>query len=208
MLKVGVAVFGSPGAPMYPLDLMAFGAVKRNISTARAFHMMVESWNMVCARSLLRIHIDTSLRFSAAWLVTDPHEFALAVVRGERIDKLKDKHGKRLTDAHLVEVRTSECPWLPAVYKNLSGYVHFSGEHIYTSVESVQAETNSIAFAVTDVDLKFPESSWVEILECFREATAMLGKYLHGYIATKNLSPGQVEEARKLWKDESDRSPG
>ncbi|HVS27396.1 MAG TPA: hypothetical protein VHE58_08905 [Burkholderiales bacterium] len=197
MLKLGVGVFGTAGAPMFPLDLMAFGAVKRNISTARAFHMMIESWNMVCARSLLRIHIDTSLRFSAAWLVEKPHEFATHVLKGERIDKMKDKDGKRLSDAHLVEVRSPEYPWLPAVYKNLSGYVHFSGSHIYDSVANVGDEDNTISFEVSDTDLKFPEFSWVEILECFREATAILAKFLHGYVLTKQLSPAELEAARR-----------
>jgi hypothetical protein len=199
MLKLGVAVFGSPGSPMFPLDFMAFGAVKRNISTARAFRMMIESWNMVCSRSLLRIHIDTALRFSAAWLVDEPHEFAMRVLKGERIDKMKAKDGKRLTDAHLVEVHAPEYPWLPAVYKNLSGYVHFSGSHIYDSIENVRTEDSTISFEIADVDLKFPEFSWIEVLDCFREATSILARYLHGYAATKNLSPAELEEARKLW---------
>lgn len=199
MLKLAKAVFGAPGAPMYPLDFLAFGAVKRNISTARAFRMLVESWNMVCARSLLRIHIDTTLRFSAAWLVNDPHDFAMRVLRGERIDKLTDKDGERLRDAYLVETRSRECPWLPDVYKNLSGYVHFSAQHIHASVESVGVADGTIGFVITDQDLNFPESSWIEMLDCFREATALLGKYLHGYALTKRLPPDQLEEARRLW---------
>jgi hypothetical protein len=201
MLRLGMAVFGSPGAPMFSLDLLAFGAVKRNISTAHAFRMLVQSWNMVCARSLLRIHIDTGLRFSAAWLVEKPHDFATSVLRGERIDKLTDRDGKRLTDARLVDVRSSEYPWLPDVYENLCGYVHFSARHIHASVESVNTEDRTVGFAITEADLNFPESSWTEILECFREATAMLAKYLHGYVQTKNLSTDQLEEARRLWGD-------
>ena len=151
MLKVGASVFGHAGAPMFPLDLIAFGAVKRNVSTASAFHMMIESWNMVCARSLLRIHIDTSLRFSAAWLVENPHEFATRVFRGERIDKMKGVDGRHLSDARLVEVRSPEYPWLPEVYKNLSGYVHFSGSHIYDSVATVDSDDNSISFEVSEM---------------------------------------------------------
>ena len=197
MLKIGTDVFGTAGAPMFPLDLMAFGAVKRNISTASGINMMVESWNMGCARSLLRIHIDTSLRFSAAWLVDKPHEFATQVLKGERIDKMKDKDGKSLFDARLVEVRAPEYPWLPAVYMNLSGYVHFSGAHIYDSVASIGTDDNTISFEVSGTDLKFPESSWVEILECCREATAMLAKFLHGYAITKQLSPTELEAAKK-----------
>jgi len=198
MLKLGTGVFGTAGAPMFPLDLMAFGAVKRNISTSSGFHMMIESWNMGCARSLLRIHIDTSLRFSAAWLVDKPHEFATQVLdpKGKRIDQMKDKDGERLSDARLVEVRAPEYPWLPAVYKNLSGYIHFSRGHIHDSVASIGTADNTISFEVSETDLKFPELSWVEILECFREATAMLAKFLHGYAITKQLSPSELEAAK------------
>ena len=198
MLKLGIGVFGNKGAPMFPLDFMAFGAIKRNISTASAFCQTVESWNMVCARSLLRIHIDTSLRFSAAWLVEKPHEFATNILKGERIDKMKDKHGKQLSDAHLVNEHSSDYPWLPTVYKNLSGYVHFSGSHIYDSVADVDDGDNTISFEISEKDLKFPESSWIEILECFREANAMLAKFLHGYIITKQLSQEELETLRDL----------
>ena len=182
---------------MFPFDLLSFGAVKRNIGTARAFQMMIESWNMVCARSLLRIHIDTSLRFSAAWLVDEPHEFAMRVLKGERIDKMKDKDGRRLTDAHLVSVHTAEHPWLPDVYKSLSGYVHFSGSHIYDSVASVGDQDRTVSLEVSDVDLKFPEFSWIEVLDCFRETTSILARYLRGYAETKKLSPAELEEAKR-----------
>jgi hypothetical protein len=197
MLKLGMSVFGFAGSPMFPLDLMAFGAVKRSISTASAFRMMIESWNMVCARSLLRIHIDTSLRFSAAWLVEEPHDFATRVLKGDRIDKMKDKAGEPLSDRHLVEVHTPEFPWLPAVYKNLSGYVHFSGSHIYDSIANVADQDRTVSFEIGDADLKFPEFSWIEVLDCFREVTEMLARYLHGYALTKGLSPAELEEAKK-----------
>lgn len=196
MLKLGGRVMGVPGTPMFPLDLMAFAAVKRNISTARAFSMMIESWNMLCARSLLRIHIDTSLRFSAAWLVDNPHDFATRVLQGERVDRIKDKAGMQLSDTYLVNASSKEYPWLPDVYKNLSGYVHFSSAHIFGSVADVGHEDRTVSFEIADTDFKFPEFSWVEVLECFREASAILAKYLHGYALTKCLSPSELEAAK------------
>jgi hypothetical protein len=122
MLKLWKSVIGPANSPMFPLDLLASAAVKRNISAASALRLLVGSWNMACARSLLRTHIDTALRFSAAWLVDEPHTLATQMIAGERLDKMKDRDGKRLTDAHLVQMREDEYPWLPAVYKNLSGY--------------------------------------------------------------------------------------
>lgn len=196
MLKLGVAMTGGSNAFMFPLDLITFGAVKRNLSLTAAMRLLVESWNLVCARSILRLHIDTSLRYSAAWLVDKPHDFATKILGGERIDKLKDRDGKRLTDARIVEVRSLDYPWLPDVYANLSGYVHFSGSHVFDSIASMNSETRTFSFEITDTDMNFPEASWIEVLECFRHATEILAQYLHGYEITKSLSPEQLLAAR------------
>lgn len=196
MLLMGKQLFGEPDASIFGLDLLAYGAIKRNLSTTAAISQMVSSWNMVCARSLLRVHIDTALRFSGAWLVDQPHEFALKVVGGTRIDKFKDRNGSRLTDAHLVKIHAAEYQWLPRVYESLSGYVHFSGSHVYDSVVKVGNDDMSVSFEISATDYKFPEFSWIEILRCTRESTAMLAKYLHGYIFTKNLSPQELTELR------------
>jgi hypothetical protein len=185
-----------PGSPMFPLDFLAFAAVKRHTSTTSAFVLMVRSWNMVIARALLRMHLDTSLRFSAAWYVDNPHAFATDVLKGEQIDKLKTRAGARLTDAHLVQLHKDKHPWLPAVYEHLSGYVHFSGAHIADSIEGLSDEDRTIQFLVSDQDLKFPEFSWAEVLECFREATSILGRFLQGWGVTKKLSNEQLAAFR------------
>lgn len=194
MRKGMIEVVTPAGSPMFPLDFLAFAAVKRHASTTSAFIAMVRAWNMVIARALLRIHIDTSLRFSAAWYVAEPHTFATKVLKGERIDKLKTRTGERLTDSHLVQLHKDKHPWLPAVYEHLSGYVHFSGAHIAVAIESVGDEDRTVQFLVSDQDLKFPEFSWIEILECFREATSILGTFVQGWGATKKLSDVQLKK--------------
>jgi hypothetical protein len=196
MRKVMAYVVTPPGSPMFPLDFLAFAAAKRHASTTSAFVAMVRSWNMVVARALLRIHIDTSLRFSAAWHVAEPHEFASQVLKGARIDRLKSRSGARLTDSHLVQLHKDKHPWLPDVYEHLSGYVHFSGAHIADAIEGLGEEDRTIQLLVSDQDLKFPEFSWIEVLECFREATSILGTFLQGWGATKKLSDEQLEALR------------
>ena len=195
LLNHGRSLMGKNGDPFFPVDLLALCALKRSVSTAAAMIMMVEGRNMVCARTLLRTHIDTSLRFSAAWLVEKPHEFATAVLKGDRIDRMEGRDGKKLSDAYLVATHSSDIPWLPKVYARLSGYVHFSGSHIIDSISNLE-EDGLIQFAVTAEDLNFPEASWIEVLECFREATAILVRYLDGYRVTKSMSPEDLEAAR------------
>lgn len=189
-------MIGGAGAPMFPLDLLASGAVKRAFSASAAMKLLVESWNMVSARSLLRTHLDTSLRFSAAWLVNNPHEFATLVISGKPINKQKDREGERLTDARLVQVRSRDYAWLPAVYDNLCGYVHFSSSHLCDSVQSLR-DDGIMDLLISETDLNFPDSSWLEVIECFRESSAMLVKFLDGYAVTKLLTPEQLEEGRQ-----------
>lgn len=197
LLNIGAALIGKSGTPIFPLDLLALGALKRSVSTASAIVMMVESRNMVCARTLLRTHIDTSLRFSAAWLVEKPHEFAAGVLKGDRIDRIKGRDGKKLTDAHLLATHSEQHPWLPDVYARLSGYVHFSGAHIIDSVSNL-GDDGLIQFAVIAEDLNFPEVSWIEVLKCFREATEILARYLQGYQLTKSMSEAELEATRQV----------
>lgn len=183
--QLGMRVLGTAGANMYKMDLLVIGTVKRHLSTSSGFQALVEAQNLLCARALLRMQIDTALRFSAAWLVTDPNEFASKVLEGERIDKFKDKDGEKLRDAYLVEKRKQQYPWLPAVYANLSGYIHFSSAHIFDSVASLDEETRRVTFVISEKDTKFPEFSWTEVMDCFSDATDFLMNYLSGYAASK-----------------------
>lgn len=197
MLQTGKHLLGAPGAPFFPLDLLAYAALKRNLSSSSAIILLVENFNLLAARSMLRVHIDTALRFAAAWHVHSPHEFASAVYGGERIDKIKDSEGKRLTDARLVELLSPQHPWLSAVYENLSGYIHFSSSHVAASVTSLNDETGEISFLFGKRDEHYLPFSWVEMLECAHEATGILNCYFLGYIQTKAMSPEELAASRK-----------
>lgn len=190
------AEFFSVGTPMFPLDWLAAAAIKRNLSTTSAISLLVSAWNMQAARSLLRIHIDTALRFSAAWLVEKPHDFAMDIFKGARIDKYLGMDGRPLKDFRLVEARSLDHPWLSSVYENLSGYVHFSGSHVYDSMRDSGDNEESISFYLSENDEKFPDSSWIEVIDCAREATGMLMHYLNGYALTKSLTSEELAALR------------
>lgn len=170
---------------MYPLDLFALGAVKRSLSTLSGFTLLVKSWNMICARALLRTQLDTAMRFYASFLVDDPHEFAMNVIRGKQINKMKDREKQLMTDAYLVSRMSDELPWLPIVYKNLSGYIHLSASHMNDSVQNYDDDSCTISLSLTDEDSKFPVSSWCEMIACFNEAIGVFIEYLKGWTFTK-----------------------
>jgi len=196
LLELGQKMMSAYGGSLYPVDLMAIGAIKRTISMSGGIRVLIESFNMICARSLLRLQIDTALRFFSVFIVKNPHAFALKVLRGQQINRMKDASGKLMTDAYLISKLEPDYPWLPIVYKNLSGYVHFSDQHLFSPVQSVDNGSRTVQYVIHEKDTKYPEFSWVEVIDCFNESTDIFIKYLKGWIFTKE-NPKFVAELKK-----------
>lgn len=169
---------------MFSLDLLANGAVKRFVSVSSGLRAMIETKNMGCARGLLRMHIDTALRFSAAWHVDKPHDFAHEILRGTHVRSLKDSQGEKLTDRRLVEMFSAAHPWLPNVYDSLSGYVHLSGSHISSAIVAL-SEDRTFSMRISATDDQLPDSSWLEIINCYEEVSELFTRHLAGYALTK-----------------------
>jgi len=88
---------------LYVGDFLILGALKRTLALSAGFRGHIRDRNFTCAGALLRLQLDTALRLYAGTLYKNPQEYAEAVFKGARVDKLKDKHGKRLTDAYLAD---------------------------------------------------------------------------------------------------------
>lgn len=179
-------MFSADGGNIFPVDMLAIAAMKRTSGNTEGFITLVDTKNMAAARSLLRIQIDTLIRFSAVWLVNEPHEFAIDVIGGKRIRNIKDQTGNRMTDGYLVEVLAPDYPWLKSVYKNLCGYVHFSGSHLFNAVQNLDDNERTITFHIGKEDIQYPEWSWTEAVDCFTNAIHILFYYINGWIQTKN----------------------
>ena len=93
----------SAGGVALVSHVFLIGVASRTMALCKGFRMHIASRNFTCAAALLRMQVDTALRVYAAWLVPDAMEYAYAVFRGDKVDKTKDRDGKRLTDRYLVE---------------------------------------------------------------------------------------------------------
>lgn len=186
VMELGKSMLVADGGNMFPVDLLAIAAIKRTRGNTEGFVALVETKNMAAARSLLRIQIDTFIRFSAVWFVKKPHDFATDVIGGKHIRNIKDQSGNKMTDGYLVEILTSDYPWLRDVYKNLCGYVHFSGAHLFNAVQSLDDNERTMTFHIAKEDIQYPEWSWTEVVDCFTNAIYILFYYIDGWIQTKN----------------------
>ncbi len=185
LLNLGMDMFSSDEGKLFPVDLIAIGAMKRTASNTEGFITLVESNNMTSARSLLRVQIDTFMRFSAIWMVDSPHELSADVIAGKHIRNIKDREGSKMTDRYLVDTLSKEYPWIKETYGNLSGYIHFSAQHLFNAVEEVNHDTGTLGIKIGKEDLQYPEWSWVETVDCFTESVNIFFHYLNGWIATK-----------------------
>lgn len=173
---------------LFPLDLLAWAAANRATGLSAAFRLLVEGRNYLTAAALLRLQLDTALRLMAAWQVADPHEFAKQVLAGKHVRKCQDRHGQPLTDSRLVEIASSEAPWVRSVYAATSGFVHLSERHIFGAVaEAPQGRQFSMKISAVDPG-HLTDATRQEAIEGFAAATRLLAHYLAGWAATKDRS--------------------
>jgi hypothetical protein len=74
-LELGKQMFNAFGGALYGMDLLAAGALNRSKAHIAGFRQLIEAKNLICAGALLRLQLDTALRFHAAFLVEQPHDF-------------------------------------------------------------------------------------------------------------------------------------
>jgi hypothetical protein len=187
-LNLGRAIAEADDRKFFSLDLLAVAALNRSLSNSSAFTQLVRCRNYLVGASLVRLQLDTFLRFFAAYLVNDPHEFAKSVLSGIEIRKLKDRTGTPMTDKHPVDSVASEFPWVPSVYKATSGFIHLSNRHIHSVVNSVEKEGNFSVHIGSSPD-RYSDELWIEMSEGFVAATEALLLYLEGWAKTKAQPP-------------------
>lgn len=186
----------APGQDLFPLDMLAIGVINRSLSLLSGFTTLIRSKNYIAASHLVRPHLDNFLRFHAAWLVNEPHEFAMQVMKGTRIDQLKDRKGKKMRDSYLVEIASIQYPWIQNVYKETSGFIHLSKKHVFTSTILKDKEERTVEFRVSKEDKYVPDEAKLEAAECVIEITNCIILLIEGWIWSKS-NPEKLEALKE-----------
>jgi len=173
------------GRAVYPLDFYALGALNRAFNLSLGFRALVAPRNFYCIGAILRLHLDTALRFSAAFVVTDPHDFATRVQKGEQVRAMCDRDGNRLTDRQLVRTVATEFPWIEDHYEKTSGYVHMSDVHVRSIFNKVD-KPGTFNITVGDRGPDIPDEALTTAIHAFRASTQILLWYIDGWIYTKD----------------------
>jgi hypothetical protein len=108
-------------------------------------------------------------------------------MKDERVDRMKDRDGNRLTDAHLAKKLGETVSWVPAVYSDLCSFGHFSNRRIFTPIATTNDEERTVYFEILAEDPKRPEEDYFEIVECFYETERITGNVMAGWHMTARM---------------------
>ncbi len=169
------AILEADGGREFPLDFLARAVVNRSLYLIEGFAVMVELRNYLCAAPLIRLQLDSVLRFFATSLVDDPHAIALQMLAGQQLGRLKSKDGQRLTDRYLHEQLTKLYPWASSVYERTSGLIHLSDSHLLAPATEVDEAERTVTWGIgRGVDREWKEEEMCEAVDAFNAATKAL----------------------------------
>jgi hypothetical protein len=160
--------------PFRPGEALIGNAIlHRSTRLVDGFSKLFEDRNAIAAAPLVRMQLDNTLRFIAATVVPDAEAFAISLMKGASPRDMRDRNGKRLTDAHLLHILASKHPWARDMYARTSGTIHFSDVHFWSAVQLRQVAVTPLSFRVGgEADLE--GRALDESLADFRAATTLL----------------------------------
>lgn len=200
-LDVTAKMLQADNAKIFPLDLMGISVSKRSMSLIKGFTEMIRQENFICAAPMLRMQLDNSLRFYAAFLVEDPHELARKFAEGQSIRNFREKGtNQKLTDRLLVDRLSEHYPWIAEVYNKMSGYIHLSDLHLFKTLNKKDDNSN-LRVIISDTDTCISENERIEAIYIMFELTTIVLWLLNSWTLTKD-TPNVEEWIAKYVKEE------
>lgn len=147
------------------------------------------------AAPLLRMQIDTLVRVSYTARVERPEEVARYLLEGGEFRNRKDPDGKLLTDRRLGALAAPYHPWVSAVYRATSGWVHLSPAHVLATwqlKETDDPETLGNLVGATPIrPEQVPLAALQELIGAMTKAT----EELFGYVERWEKQKGNIGSA-------------
>ena len=124
-------LFKACDGELFPCDGLAFAVLERSLCLLNGFHLLLSNGGYTPGVGLLRMQLDNVLRFHGVIKCADPHAVANSIFHGVSLRTLKDRTGKKMTDARLVELLSADNPWVDHVYNLACSYIHLSDQHLH-----------------------------------------------------------------------------
>ena len=184
-LELGKRMAEAYEGTIYHMDLFAAAVLNRSLYLIEGISKLILDRNYIASVPLLRLQLDNALRFHAAWLVDEPHQFVEDVMAGTKIRDIRDSDGNRMTDAYLVKKLSKEYDWIEEVYVKGSSYIHLSDSHIFNALHQTEKE-HEIGIQIGRGKIPVPDDTFLDLIGAFIETTKIVLRYVNSWVYTKN----------------------
>jgi hypothetical protein len=182
---------------IFPCDALAVSVITRTLSLIRGFTLLLDSNSFTCAAPLVRLQLDSALRFHGIMTCRDPHTVASKVCGGVSLRRLKHSSGEKMTDLFLRGLLEKANPWLPEVYQLSSGYIHLSEQHfLHLLMQSTPSNGGTRTFAASDEEDYVPEEHRAALVRAFTVAT----RGVVALVEQWTIQRGKVTDVARLKK--------
>lgn len=151
-----------------------YGVAKRTSANAHAFMAMRNAMNATVAAALVRLQLDTLLRLYALWWVDDADAFAEEIWKGKQINHMKAADGALMSDAYLAKKLSEKTSWITKVYKETSGFIHFSHRHVKMVLMDIGDCGSQTALNIEALDVDRSPAYLNEISAAFADITMQI----------------------------------
>jgi hypothetical protein len=194
--EVGKRLFDTCNAEIYPCDALAFSILERSLNLLKGFHLLLSNGGYTPGVGLLRMQLDSILRFSGVARCTNPHETAASIINGVELRKLKDRSGSLMNDSYLVSELAIYNPWVTHVYKLSSGYIHLSDQHFYHFLLRTKwNDKGERDFGIGDSDENTSLDHKIQLVNAFSVLTRGILKVVNEW-ADNRCKHGTAEQLR------------
>ncbi len=203
-VEVAQLCMEADGGNIHTPDLWINAGIRRSMQVQDGFTEMVRARNISCAGALLRVQIDTALRLFVCTLM-NADDFTAAALKGERLNRLKDRNGESLTDKYLVDELSKLTPgfaWVSHVYHRTSGFIHMSGTHMLVMAEvgAEVGEDMAVTFEINLSDDRWPEGEMAIAVDRFSDATDIVLWLVRTWLDQKSEYPA-IRQAGQIVGD-------
>ena len=118
-----------PGAQVMKVDFIALSVLNRAISINDAFKTLVKKNNTFTALHLIRIQMDSLIRYNSI-LIAQDENYIDYVIDGKPINQFVDLNKKQFSDFYLVENLNKTFAGIKILYQKYCGHIHFGKEQL------------------------------------------------------------------------------
>lgn len=127
--KVEEALLLQVDYQLFPAHILYLSVLSRSLEQLEGFLLLFRAKQYGNCIALLRMQMDSIMRFYGVMRAKDIHDTAERLCNGDRLANLKDESGEKMKDVYLHKLLDEMNPGFSQHYDYACGFIHFSQEH-------------------------------------------------------------------------------